>query len=1061
MEIYISEMPYIKTMIRPQALGKELGELIGKETTFDKDFWIKTAKGLGYPVKLEPLSVGVLREEYKIFPKGLNITEVIRFYSDDFIEFVLVLVKDRITRGICVRCARKWKENRLVRPILVFTNGDESYLVIIPGRGIGGEARVLYLSGTLYRTDVEAILSLAYPGDQEKLLELYDRSFLPYEKVRDEFFEGYRDLYQEIVQKTKNILGNDASGYAQRFLGRLMFLYFLQKRGWLKGDRQFINRIKDYFELNRVFYEALNKKNGEEGIPFLNGSLFERESYLTPELENKLAPIMTEIFLKARSFFNNYNFTVDEMSPLEVEVSIDPMLLGTVLENMLPEHERGAKGTYYTPINEISFMCRRAIAAWLGLEDRVEVTKDGYKFVDALEEYVNELKRRRNENEIREFRRKLLNLKVLDPAVGSGGFLVVMMQTILQLIQEVEEAVGWKTDVELYKRTIIPNLYGFDIEPEAVEIARLRIWLSLIVAQKEPEPLPNLDMNLITINDSLQIPKGVQLQLHRWAEDDEYRVFAEEIENLKARYLNEHDPEKKNALRKRIEEKQIEYLKKTGMAFREAPPIEFFMPTLADIIVMNPPYVRQESIPRDKKEEYVKDYGLDKKSDIYAYFMIRALRLLAPNGVAVMITSDKWLEVGYGKKLQEELKPHLIAVYGQKTRSFEADVNTVISVLRREKQPDESHLKFIYLEKYGDTRVINYKSISRRDLKPGKWYYLRAPRIFEEVLKPKLTHGLGEFVEIRFGIKTGANEFFYMKDVSHLYEADYLANPEKFEKWGVKAKNERELIEQGLIYVENEGGERFVIDRKDVMPVFRSPREVDSWVIDEPETLVLYTNAPGPYTKKYIEYGESKEVVIKKGQHKGKRVIGYHNLETTKNRSPWYSLKGELKPTHIFLIKFNQERHFDLLTKKPSVADHTTDLLYLKQNATLSNYINLWLYLNSTVFYLTKEMYGMRMGGGGGVLQMLTNFFEELPVPDLRNLKIEFDANKLMSRKPLLYYEEIKQPDRKELDKAVLRALGFPENELDGLVDELHRAFVEVVEDRLIKAKRPLQRGRE
>jgi len=167
-------------------------------------------------------------------------------------------------------------------------------------------------------------------------------------------------------------------------------------------------------------------------------------------------------------------------------------------------------------------------------------------------------------------------------------------------------------------------------------------------------------------------------------------------------------------------------------------------------------------------------------------------------------------------------------------------VNTVISVLRRERQPDESHLKFIYLEKYGDTRVINYKSISRRDLKPGKWYYLRAPRIFEEVLKPKLTHRLGEFVEIRFGIKTGANEFFYMKDVSHLYEADYLANPEKFEKWGVKAKNKRELIEQGLIYVENEGGERFVIDRKDVMPVFRSPKEVDSWLIDQLSSLFIF-----------------------------------------------------------------------------------------------------------------------------------------------------------------------------------------------------------------------------
>ncbi|MEM4292871.1 MAG: DNA methyltransferase, partial [Thermoplasmata archaeon] len=749
---------------------------------------------------------------------------------------------------------------------------------------------------------------------------------------------------------------------------------------------------------------------------------------------------------------------VNEMSPLELEVSIDPMLLGTVMENMLPEHERGAKGAYYTPLNEIGFMCRRTISAWLGLEDRVEVTNEGYRFVDALEEYLNELKKRKNENEIKEFRKKLLEMKILDPAVGSGGFLVIMMQTILQLIQEVEEAVGWKTDVERYKRTIIQNLYGFDIEGEAVDIARLRIWLSLIVAQEMPEPLPNLDMNLITIKDSLQLPKGFPQRLNRCIPEHEYRVFAEEIETLKARYLNEHDNEKKSALRKKLEEKRSEYLKKTGMAFKGALPIEFFMPTLADIIVMNPPYVRQELIPKEKKEGYVKDYGLDKKSDIYAYFMVRALRLLAPNGVAATITSDKWLEVGYGEKLQEMLKPHLIAVYGQKKRSFGTDVNTVISVLRREKHRDDSYVKFVYLEKYGEPKVINYKSISRGELKPEKWYYLRAPRIFEEVLKPKLQHKFGDFVEIRFGIKTGANDFFYMKDVSQQYEADYLANPNKFEEWGVKAKTGNELKELGLVYVENEAGERFVIDRKDVVPVIRSPRRVESWIINEPETLVLYTDEPGPYTMKYIRYGESKEVVIKKGQHRGKKVVGYHRLETTKNRTPWYALTGELKPTYLFLIRFNQERHFTLLSKKPSLSDQTENLVYLKQNAGFSDYLNLWLYLNSTVFYLTKEIYGMRMGGGGGVLQCYTELFEELPTPNLAILKINFDPDKLLNRKPFPYHEEIKQHDRKELDRAVLKALGFPEKELDNLVEELHKAFVEVVEDRLIKANRPLRR---
>jgi hypothetical protein len=137
---------------------------------------------------------------------------------------------------------------------------------------------------------------------------------------------------------------------------------------------------------------------------------------------------------------------VDETSPLEVEVSVDPLLLGTVLE-MLPEHERGAKGTFYTPVNEIGFICRKALAAWLGVEDRVE--KD--RLIDGLREYVEGLKRQRDEREIREFREKLFSVKICDPAVGSGGFLVVMMQMILSIIQEVEETVGWRADPAIYK----------------------------------------------------------------------------------------------------------------------------------------------------------------------------------------------------------------------------------------------------------------------------------------------------------------------------------------------------------------------------------------------------------------------------------------------------------------------------------------------------------------------------------------------------------------------------------------------------------------------------------
>jgi hypothetical protein len=1001
------------------------------EKRFDLSFWINEFRDLGYPVAEQELDLDYLRDQ-KVIPKTLNVSEAKLVYRDDYIEAAIIKVESTLSRSPCARIAREWKRRRLIRPLLVFTNDIDSYCIIVPGPGIEGEARVLWLHGELYRTDREVIASLGYRGDPEKLRDAYDSEFLPYEKVREDFFSGYRDLYQKIVQAVKKVLKDEAESYAQRFLGRLMFLYFLQRKGWLKGDRHFIDRIKDYRELNQIFYESLNRPNGEEGIPFLNGSLFEREKYLTKDLEAKLYPIMNEIFSEARSFFNRYNFTVDETSPMEVEVSVDPLLLGTVLENMLPEHERGNKGTFYTPPSEIGFMCRRALAARLDIEERVEALPDGsMKFIDGLSEFMEKLKSRRSEKEVREFRDKLLSLKILDPAVGSGGFLIVMMQTILQLIKEAEESVGWRSDIEGYKRRIIPNLYGFDIEPEAVEIARLRIWLSLIVDQREPEPLPNLDVNIMTTDDSLVFPKNNSRSLGIYM-DEKFKTLSEELELIKSRYLEEHRVAEKDRLRQRIKELQeeLKLVKGKKMPVEETP-IEFYLPTSADIIVMNPPYVRQESIPKHKKEKYVADYGLDRTSDLYAYFIVRAIKLLKDGGVASLITSDKWLEVSYGETLQNMLKLYIVAVYGQRRRSFTADVNTVITVLK--KSCLENPVQFIYLEAYNGDKVRNYRSLRRTELRPGKWYYLRAPRIFEEVLLPRMKHKLGDFAEIRFGIKTGANEFFYMKDISHLYEADRLANPRKFEEWGVKARNAEELEKEGLIYIENEGGEKFVIDRKDVKPLVRSPKQVMSYKVEQANTLCLYTIKPGKHTSRYIAWGESKK---------------FYQRPTCKGRQPWFALP-EFEPAHILLPMSWRDSIYIPYGEEPLLCDARLYGLYH------SDPLRIWKYLNSTLFFLTVELFCRRLGGGGGATDIKVEDYEEMPVPDLNNMRIDFDADKLLSRRPLRYFEEVKQPSRRELDMAVLKALGFKE-ELDRLVDELHRAFIEVVEDRLIKSDRPL-----
>jgi len=1012
---------------------------------FDYKFWSDQLRELGYPIKPIELDLATLKET-RALPSDVEASKVLRLYFDDYVEAALVEFSSsvKLRRSVCTRTARSWKENRLIKPLLVCTNGVDSFAVIVPGKGIGGEAKVLGLSDRLYRTDLDVLESMKFPGKPEELSGNYDKVFFPYEKVRDEFFEGYRDLYERVEKAVKKELKSESTSYAQRFLGRLMFLYFLQRKGWLKGDRRFIDTVKDYRDLNKLFYESLNRED-TPGIPFLNGSLFEREEYMTAHVESRLYPKMDKLFKEARDFFNDYNFTVDETSPLEVEVSIDPALIGTVFENMLPEYERGSKGTFYTPRGESSFICRRALANYLGLED--EISPDGKTFIDGLSKYLEQLAKTKSEKEVREFRERLLSLRILDPAVGSGGFLLVMMQEIIGIIQEADAMVGWRTDPESYKKKILPNLYGFDIEPEAIEIARLRLWLSLIIDQREPEPLPNLDMNIIVINDSLRQPESQR------SIDPKVEELREAFAEVKAKYLNEHDAKNKKKLKEQLQKISGEIAKRTGT---DPNVVEAYMPQRANIVVMNPPYVRQESLSDAKKDYYVKEYSLSKKSDLFAYFLVRSLNLLSNDGFASVISSDKWLETDYGTYLQKKLKDHLIAIYGQRERVFGADINTVITVFGYKKM--DTPAQFTYLESYGGKELRRHVAIKRNELVPGKWFYLRAPKIFLEKILPRLTSQFGTLADIRFGTKTGANEFFYMKDVSHLYQSDFLSDPKKFEEWGVKAKTKVDLEKQGLVYIQNEGGERFVIDKKDVTPVIRSPTEHESYIIKSVPSLLFKPdpeNKPGVYSMRYIRWGEKQDVEIKKGKKKGTVIRGYHNLTTIKAHRPYWFNAPDLEPCHIIPNRFIRERHFTSLAKSKVLASDACALVYPKHNKA----INLWLYMNSTIFYLTEELYGMRMGGGGAALEILAGEYQNFPVFDIYSVEVANSLVSLLDRKAMKYHEEIENQERRKLDLFILKSMDFDNPEK--VLEELYAAFLEVVKDRLIKAYRPGEGGEE
>ncbi len=1008
-------------------------------TNFDYSFWKKQLSDLGYPLSESKIPTQFLRDKRAI-PPGVILKEAKLVYSDPLAIDIIILEFDKLPSRIgASKIARYWKAHQGGRQLLIYTDGAESYAIVLPNaiETPDTKLRILNLSEKIYRTDIEALASLKYVDDAKKLREHYDKNFLPYEKVRKDFFEAYRSLFEKTVKVVEPVLKEYSNSYAQRFLGRLMFLYFLQRKGWLKKDRNFVDSIRDYTELNWVYYVGLSRE-GNPGLPYLDGTLFEREEYLTTDMEALLSEGMDKVFREARDLFNQYNFTVDELSPREIEVSLDPAMIGTIFENMLPENERGSKGTFYTPPEEISFICRRALASYLKLPEPVEKMEKKEVFKDGISSLIEKLNQVKSEKEVRELREKILSITVMDPSVGSGGFLLVMMQEMVDILRHADESVGWNPDVDQYKSKILQNLFGFDIEDEAIEIARLRIWLSMIVDKKDPEALQSLDLNIVKISDSLVTLDGVQRKL-----GDELESTWDEMRAIREKFAKAKQPEMRVKLRKELQRIQIDIEKKTGV---KGGIIESWVPKPVDIVVMNPPYVRQESISKDKKKYYTSVYKIGGQSDRFCYFVLRALKLINKNGIVSVISSDKWLETDYGEELQKALSSRLISVYGKRDRTFKADVNTVIFVYSSNSDSSKT-TDFIYLDSYSSPCVRNYIRFKRQDLKPGKWFYLRAPKMFLENIYPKLTYKLGNFADVKRGFTTGANDYFFMKDISSKYEADYLSNPNKFENLGVIAKDEKELNEEGLSYVENGFHEKFILEKKDLLPALNDVQSLVSRRIDKLDHFLFSPNPQlNKYSKEYIEWGEGYTTVPKKGKNKGIEVRGINNLETVSAHRPkWYNL-NLVKPTRLVVPRFIDKRYFVPITKEEKILAGDAFALFYPNNTISPELI--WAYLNTDVFWIIEELYGRI--GGGGVLAQIAGEYEKLPCPNLKDFKIDDKLlSKLYELKPDNFENERTTDTHYLLNKWLLDLIGLTEVS----ISELDSVLTDLMNERYYRAK--------
>lgn len=408
------------------------------------------------------------------------------------------------------------------------------------------------------------------------------------QSVNKDFYTGVANSFTELLQHLKSIGRDeeDAKLFASRLLGRLLFVWFLRKKDIIDESLGYFDASSDsatnYYKrsLERLFFNTLNtpiddrdefKKELQKSLfpesdnepqaklfqvdnktPYLNGGLFEphdndwyKDSSLTfPE----------GFFTNLYNHFDQFNFTTDESSPEYEQVAIDPEMLGRVFESLLAtqvdetgQQARKAKGAFYTPREIVSYMCRESLRNYLyGAKENDERYKKAVnELLDRSDhEWAGAGTNSRRDAVPKEYRTVIVDaldtVTVLDPACGSGAFPMGMLQLLIKTYERLEGRFDpYKTKLQIVQN----NIFGVDIEPMAVEISRLRAWLSLIVDEddsRDVAPLPNLDFKFVCANSLIPLDES---KADLFNDPELHKQLAE----IRQTYFNARKPHTKKA----------------------------------------------------------------------------------------------------------------------------------------------------------------------------------------------------------------------------------------------------------------------------------------------------------------------------------------------------------------------------------------------------------------------------------------------------------------------------------------------------------------------------------
>lgn len=669
------------------------------------------------------------------------------------------------------------------------------------------------------KTAYNQLKNLKYPS----LIELEEAFSV--DKVTKEFYAGLVTLYNDFLDtylkypNRSEQYENSKKEFAIRLIGRLLFIKFLNKKSLVPNSIFTVE--KDYYNevLEPLFFEKLNtpKKDRkpefkDEQIPFLNGGLFEPlglDFYDYRGMSNFYRGdliISDKFFEEFYSHLANYNFTIDENSLEDSELSIDPEMLGRIFENLLAEinpetkeNARKSTGSFYTPREIVDYMVSSSIYEYL--KDKTNIEKNILKTI------VFKNEEPKNDYDKTKILSALFELKILDPACGSGAFpmgILQKMMKILSLIDEdatiwfklqskafIEENSGKNINYLRKLKIIKDSIFGVDIQPSAIEISKLRFFLSLIVDEDgEPEPLPNLEFKFVCANTLLPSPFNIKKNTQTTIFDntDNINSIYEKIKSLKERYFYSSSKDKECIKKeyKNIQKELFDEFVALGggnlvlVDYNPFDPLSVaqfydseFMFNIKDgfdIVIGNPPYIQMQK-DGGKLSNIYKEFGFKtfaRTGDIYLLFYEKGLELLKQNGFLTFITSNKWLRAGYGKKSREFfLKYNPTKLIDLGSGIFEsATVDS--NILTIQKSLNKNKLKAVVLSKSEKTTdFTNLDFVTLKNLSSDVWAIADENEQNIKLKIEKIGTPLKEWdININYGIKTGFNEAFIIDEAT-------------------------------------------------------------------------------------------------------------------------------------------------------------------------------------------------------------------------------------------------------------------------------------------------------